>query len=60
MGSEIFPEEIYQLSSIPALTTPQDLIRTILLSLSVCVGAALVPALFAAAANPAQSLKSET
>ncbi|MGN0867279.1 MAG: ABC transporter permease [Oligosphaeraceae bacterium] len=59
MGVEVFPAEIYHLTSIPALTTQGDLLRTILLAVSISVAAALIPALYAAAANPAVSLKSE-
>ncbi len=58
-GVEVFPEEIYHLTSIPALTTQGDLWRTILLAVSISVAAALIPALYAASANPALSLKSE-
>ncbi len=59
MGVEVFPAEIYHLTSIPALTTQGDLLRTILLAVSISVAAALIPALYAASANPALSLKSE-
>ncbi len=59
MGVEVFPAELYHLTSIPALTTPGDLLRTVLLALAISVLAALIPALYASAANPAQSLKTD-
>ena len=59
MGVEVFPAELYHLTSIPALTTPDDLCRTVLLALAISVLAALIPALYASAANPAQSLKTD-
>ena len=59
MGVEVFPAELYHLTSIPSLTTPSDLIKTITLSLVICVAAALVPALYASAFSPSKSLKTE-
>lgn len=59
MGHEIFPAELYHLTQIPALTTPADLLRIILLSLAICVLAALVPALYASALTPAKALQED-
>ena len=59
MGVEVFPAELYHLTSIPALTTAGDLMRIILMSLGICVFAALVPAIYASATTPATSLRSE-
>ncbi len=59
MGVEVFPAELYHLTSIPALTTASDLIKIVVMSLVICVGAALIPALYASAFSPSKSLKSE-
>jgi lipoprotein-releasing system permease protein len=59
MGHDVFPAELYHLTQIPALTTATDLGRIILLSLSICVLAALVPALYASALAPAKALQDD-
>ena len=59
MGVEVFPAELYHLTAIPALTTPADLAKIVAMSLAICIGAALVPALYASCRPPAQSLKAE-
>ena len=59
LGHEIFPAQLYHLTSIPARVFPSDLIRIILSSLVICVFAALIPALYASAFSPAQSLRSD-
>ena len=59
MGVEVFPAELYHLTSIPALTTASDLVRIVTMSLCICVFAALVPAIYASATTPATSLRSE-
>lgn len=59
MGVEVFPAELYHLTRIPALTTPGDLTRIIVTAMVICVLASLVPALYAAAFSPAESLRSE-
>lgn len=58
MGVDVFPAELYHLTSIPALTTGSDLTRILLMSMTICIVAALVPALYASAFSPAQSLRS--
>ena len=59
MGFEIFPAELYHLTSIPSLTTTSDLVRIIAMSLGICVFAALIPAIYASATTPAASLRDE-
>lgn len=59
MGHEIFPPELYHLMKIPALTTPTDLIMIISLSLTICILAALIPAIYAAALQPAKALQED-
>lgn len=59
MGVDVFPPELYHLTSIPALTTPEDLGMAVAMSLAICMAAATIPALYAAAASPAKSLKTE-
>lgn len=59
MGHEIFPAELYHLMKIPALTTPTDLLLIISLSLSICILAALIPAIYAAALQPAKALQED-
>ncbi|MBP5299956.1 MAG: ABC transporter permease, partial [Victivallales bacterium] len=59
MGVEVFPAELYHLTAIPAVTTAGDLARIIALALGICVFAALVPAIYASATTPAESLRSE-
>jgi lipoprotein-releasing system permease protein len=55
---QIFPPELYQLSAIPALVEPMDVILVVLSALVICVLAALVPAGYAAQLAPAQALRS--
>ncbi len=59
LGHEIFPAQLYHLTSIPARVFPADLVRIILSSLVICIFAALIPALYASAFSPAQSLRSD-
>jgi lipoprotein-releasing system permease protein len=59
MGHEVFPPELYHLTRIPALTTTTDLLLIISLSLGICILAALVPAVYAAAMQPAKALQEE-
>ena len=55
---QVFPPELYQLSAIPALVEPADVILVVLCALVVTVLAALVPASYAAQMAPAQALRS--
>ena len=59
MGHDVFPAELYHLTRIPALTTADDLVRIVILSIAICVLAALVPALYASALAPAKALQEE-
>jgi lipoprotein-releasing system permease protein len=59
LNAEIFPADLYHLTSIPSLTTATDLLRIIITSMLICIFAALVPALYASAFSPAQSLRSD-
>jgi len=59
MGHEVFPPELYHLTQIPALTTSTDLLLIICLSLGICILAALVPAIYASAMQPAKALQEE-
>ncbi|HOG50793.1 MAG TPA: ABC transporter permease [Lentisphaeria bacterium] len=59
MGHDVFPAELYHLTKIPALLTADDLIRTVVLAIVICVLAALVPALYASALAPARALQEE-
>lgn len=59
MGHDVFPAELYHLTRIPALVTPADLCTTIILSLAICIFAALVPAIYASALQPAKSLQED-
>jgi lipoprotein-releasing system permease protein len=55
---EVFPAALYQLSGIPALVVPRDIVVVVLSALVICVLAALVPAGYAAQMAPAQALRS--
>ena len=59
MGVDVFPAELYHLTQIPALTTPSDLVRIVVTAMVICILAALIPALYASAFSPAESLRSE-
>ncbi|HPY90603.1 MAG TPA: FtsX-like permease family protein, partial [Lentisphaeria bacterium] len=59
MGHDVFPAELYHLTRIPALLTADDLVRTVILAIVICVLAALVPALYASALAPARALQEE-
>ncbi len=59
MGHEIFPQELYHLSQIPALSKRSDVLAIVSLAFFVCVLASLVPALYASHLSPAQALQEE-
>ena len=59
MGFDIFPAELYHLTSIPSLTTTSDLVRIVTMSLGICIFAAVIPAIYASATTPAESLRNE-
>lgn len=56
IGHEIFPPELYHLQRIPAWITPTDTIAVVGLAFCICVAAALLPALYASALQPARAL----
>jgi len=59
MGHDVFPAELYHLTQIPAYVTMTDLATIVLMSISVCILAALVPAIYASALRPAKSLQED-
>ncbi len=56
-GRDIFPQDIYFLSSIPAHTNVSDLLTICTTAVALCLMAALVPAWFAARVDPAVALR---
>ncbi len=56
-GRDIFPQDIYFLSSIPSHTNPADLIVICSVAVGLCLLAALVPSWFAARVDPAVALR---
>ncbi len=56
-GRDIFPQDIYFLSSIPAHTDPGDLLTICATAVALCLMAALVPSWFAARVDPAVALR---
>ena len=59
MGVEVFPKELYHLTSIPARIVPADLGRIAILAVLICIVGALIPALYASALSPAAALHEE-
>ena len=57
LGHDVFPPELYHLNHLPALWTGNDLVTVSILSMTVCILAALIPAIFASALPPAKSLQ---
>lgn len=57
LGHDVFPPELYHLNHLPALWTSSDLVTVSILSMTVCILAALIPAIFASALPPAKSLQ---
>jgi lipoprotein-releasing system permease protein len=56
-GRDIFPQDIYFLSSIPAHTNLSDLLTICATAVALCLMAALVPSWFAARVDPAVALR---
>jgi len=56
-GRDIFPQDIYFLSSIPAHTDITDLLTICSTAVALCLMAALVPSWFAARVDPAVALR---
>lgn len=59
LGIEIFPNEIYQFTSIPAQIDEKSLVFICLSAIVICVLAALIPAWNAARLQPARALRYE-
>ncbi|WP_395735818.1 FtsX-like permease family protein [Prosthecobacter sp.] len=56
-GRDIFPQDIYFLSSIPAHTDPAELLAICTTAVALCLLAALIPSWFAARVDPAVALR---
>jgi lipoprotein-releasing system permease protein len=56
-GRDIFPQDIYFLSSIPAHTNLSDLLTICATAVALCLMAALIPSWFAARVDPAVALR---
>lgn len=59
MGHDVFPAELYHLEAIPAQVTAGDLTFIVILSLLICVSAAVVPAIYASSLQPAKALQED-
>ena len=59
MGVEVFPKELYHLTSIPARVTPQDVLIIAGIAFIICVFASLIPAVYASCLSPAAALREE-
>lgn len=58
-GRELFPQAIYQFSTLPALVLPKDLLIICGVSLVMCLIAGVVPAWIAASLKPVDALRNE-
>ncbi|MFC5456629.1 FtsX-like permease family protein [Prosthecobacter fluviatilis] len=56
-GRDIFPQDIYFLSSIPAHVDPEKILAICATAIALCLLAALVPSWFAARVDPAVALR---
>jgi lipoprotein-releasing system permease protein len=59
MGVAVFPPELYQFSSIPAVIDYGDITRIVCSAFIICVLAALLPACYAASLTPSQALRND-
>jgi lipoprotein-releasing system permease protein len=59
LGVEIFPAKLYHLTRIPGHLLWSDVAIIVGGSLALCITAAIIPALFAAALSPADALREE-
>lgn len=57
LGRTLFDPKIYGLSQLPAFTEPMDIVVICTVSVILCLGAAFVPAYFAARVDPAVALR---
>lgn len=56
-GRDIFPQDIYFLSSIPAHVDPEKILAICATAIALCLMAALIPSWFAARVDPAVALR---
>lgn len=59
VGLELFPRDIYNFPSIPAMLTMRDLLTISISALAICTVAGLLPALRAARLEPVEALRHE-
>jgi len=59
LGHNVFPAELYHLTHIPAYITPGDFARIVIMSLLICIFAALIPAIYASSLPPARAIQEE-
>jgi lipoprotein-releasing system permease protein len=59
MGIQILPKSVYQLSELPAEIVPGHITLICVASFVACIGAGLLPALFAANLDPVKALREE-
>lgn len=57
LGVQVFPQEVYQFSQIPAVVVPQDVAVICISAFVICSLAALFPAYFAARLDPVKALR---
>ena len=59
MGVEVFPAKLYHLTKIPGFLVPSDMVLIVGMSMLICIAAAVIPALYAAALSPADALRED-
>jgi lipoprotein-releasing system permease protein len=59
LGIQVFPQSVYGVASIPAITSPMTVTAIALSAVIICVLAALLPAINAARLAPARALRYE-
>jgi len=57
LGVQVFPQEVYQFSKIPAVVVPHDVAVICISAFLICSLAALLPAYFAARLDPVKALR---
>ncbi|MDZ4814844.1 MAG: ABC transporter permease [Verrucomicrobiota bacterium] len=56
-GYEIFPQQVYVLTEIPAVISPSDLLTISLIAVFICTAAGIVPAYLASRLSPIRALR---